>query len=46
MEKIRLTDRVRKAEVRVLHRMKDGKNTFHTKINEMVNWIGYMLRRN
>jgi hypothetical protein len=46
MEKIRLIDRVRKAEVRVLHRVKDEKNTLHTKIKETANWIGYMLRRN
>ena len=46
MEKIRLIDRVRKAEVRVLHRVKDEKNTLHTKIKWAANWIGYMSSRN
>jgi hypothetical protein len=46
IEKIRLIDHVRKAELRVLHTVKDEKNTLHTKIKVKDNWIGYMLRRN
>ena len=46
MEKIRLIDYVRKAEVRVLHRVKDEKNILHTKIKGTAKWLGHMLRRN
>ena len=45
-EKIKMIDRVRKAEVRILHRVKDEKSTLHTKIKGTGNWIGYMLPRN
>ena len=37
MEKIRLIDRVIKAELRVLHRVKDEKNTLHAKIKGTAN---------
>jgi hypothetical protein len=44
MENISWTDRVKNEKV--LHRVKEERNTPHTIKKRKANWIGHMLRRN